>query len=482
MNEVGQIIERFVKSSAEPVLIEAGEEAFAISDANFLLESRNGVVSLQAWDQRRNVVRRVTGIERQSRGRLVLRIERFAKRSGTLELVDLKHPAGANATLHGARLEFQQRFQRFLRRQFPTYKIAELSTECDLEHSLSPAYPRALLRQGASGWAALGADIYHPDGALTFGLIWLDYLRRRDTGVVIHGLLLYLPAEHEKTTCLRLRLLNRRAAEYTAFAYDQEGCERRIDLNDYGNLATRLEPCRRSVSAEADVAPDLAAALPGVDRFERGDGELSWRVNGLEFARTSGHELLVGIDRRRKLSSGHARDVHRLAAELSRLRSAEAKDRQNPLFLRNPEAWLESQARRNIEEIDARLRPAPIYGQVPAFAAVDRGVLDLLAVDERGRLAVIEMKASQDIHLPLQALDYWMRVRWHVGRGDFSKQGYFPGVELTGEPPRLLLVSPALEFHPTSDRILRYFSPEVPVEKVGVGLQWRKELKVVWRS
>ena len=29
----------------------------------------------------------------------------------------------------------------------------------------------------------------------------------------------------------------------------------------------------------------------------------------------------------------------------------------------------------------------------------------------RGRLAVIELKADEDLHLPLQALDYWIRVR-----------------------------------------------------------------------
>ena len=54
-------------------------------------------------------------------------------------------------------------------------------------------------------------------------------------------------------------------------------------------------------------------------------------------------------------------------------------------------------------------------------------MLDLLAVDHRGRLAVIELKASEDVHLPLQALDYWMRVQWHVERREFQANGYFPG-------------------------------------------------------
>ncbi len=83
-----------------------------------------------------------------------------------------------------------------------------------------------------------------------------------------------------------------------------------------------------------------------------------------------------------------------------------------------------------IQEIDASLAPAPVYGQVPAFAAAERGVLDLLAVDHRGRLAVIELKASEDVHLPLQALDYWMRVQWHVEHSEFQANGYFPGTRV----------------------------------------------------
>ena len=99
----------------------------------------------------------------------------------------------------------------------------------------------------------------------------------------------------------------------------------------------------------------------------------------------------------------------------------------------------------------------PIYGQVPAFAAGERGVLDLLAVDHTGRLTVVELKARADLHLPLQALDYWMRVKWHLDRGEFSANGYFPGIELRPDPPRLLLVSPSLEFHPTTETIIELF-------------------------
>jgi hypothetical protein len=125
--------------------------------------------------------------------------------------------------------------------------------------------------------------------------------------------------------------------------------------------------------------------------------------------------------------------------------------------------------------------PAPVYDQVPAFAGGDRGVLDLLAIEHSGRLAVLELKATADLQLPLQALDYWLRVKWHLDRDEFSSNGYFPGIALRPEPPRLFLVSPALEFHPATETILSYFSPSIDVERVGVGVEWRKGLEVMFR-
>jgi hypothetical protein len=108
-------------------------------------------------------------------------------------------------------------------------------------------------------------------------------------------------------------------------------------------------------------------------------------------------------------------------------------------------------------------------------------VIDLLAAGRDGRLAVIELKASADIHLPLQALDYWVRVKWRLGRGEFTPAGYFPGVALRPDPPRLVLVSPALDFHPTIETILGFFPPAIDVLRIGVGVEWRKGLHVMFR-
>jgi hypothetical protein len=137
--------------------------------------------------------------------------------------------------------------------------------------------------------------------------------------------------------------------------------------------------------------------------------------------------------------------------------------------------------RAQIETVNAALVREPVYGQVPAFAAGDRGILDLLAVDYTGRLAVVELKATADLQLPLQALDYWIRVKWHLDRGEFRTFGYFPDTALVPEPPRLLLVAPSLEFHPTTETILTFFAPGIEVERIGLAVDWRKKLEVMFR-
>ena len=143
------------------------------------------------------------------------------------------------------------------------------------------------------------------------------------------------------------------------------------------------------------------------------------------------------------------------------------------------ERMLESIIRSNVAMIDATLLPSPIHGQVLTFAGGDRDLIDLLAVSCEGRLAVLELKITEDLHLPMQALDYWMRIRWHAERNELPH--LFPGIPLANTLPKLLLVAPAMSFHSSNALVLRYFSPEIEVERVGVNSDWDQRLKVVLR-
>jgi len=478
--ELQAAVERFLKASRQPALLEPGEPIIPLTGANFSLDVRSSRVTLQAWDEQRNVVRRVVDIQEEARGRLELVAERFAGKRGSLYLVDLARPAGPDWERRGTRLVFRERFRQFLSREFPAWRIAEISTEQDLEHSLSPAFPRALLKHGSAGLAAISSppDALNASSALSFGLIWLDYLRRRERRGTVEGLALFAPAGQERSIALRLRCLNPERARLELFAYSESGRTARIDIHDAGNLETKLDVCRQRAN-EHSQALERLLSVPGVEQVVTSDGETSVRVRGLEFARTASAEIVFGLGERVPLSTANIAECEKLARDLARLRDAEVSG--GDLYLRNPEAWLESQVRRNLDAIDPSLAPKPVYGQVPAFAAGDRGIIDLLAADRAGRLAVIELKASADLHLPLQALDYWMRVNWHLERDEFGSNGYFPGIPLKKDPPRLLLVAPALEFHPTTEGILSYFAPSIEVERIGLGIGWRRGMNVMFR-
>ncbi len=507
-------IERFLKASQTPVLMEPGEDPLAVTAETFVAATRGSALVIECWDTARNVTRRVTGIRLERPGRLELEIERFGGRAGILSLIDMGRAANHEAIRRGTRLKYRERFRQSLHRQFPEWRIAELSAEQDLERSLSPCYPRALLRKGQTGLAAIGApdDAVEPEEALTFGLIWLDYLRHRERRLVVEGLAIFVPAGAEASTCHRVRYLNRAAAQFLVYIHetrpsDSGGWEQRVNPGDYTNLDTRLEPRRRPLVEES---PELirwaerVGRIDGVEQRVRQDGSVSFAVRGLEFARAGNGEFAFGLDRKRivrevrstgrdkgpfgkegflaELGGSTLAEVEELARGIARVRHADAADPRNPLYTRHPETWLESQVRLEIETIDATLLPSPIYSQVPETAGGARGILDLLAVDRAGRLAILELKASQDIHMPLQGLDYWMQVKWHLDRGEFAEHGFFPGIRLSQEAPRLMMVAPALEWHPTNETVLRYLDRGIDIQRVGIGLKWRRGIEVMFRT
>ena len=479
-------IQRFLAGSKSPVLIEPGEGQIALTGDSYHVEFLNGRLTLQAWNKDRNVVRKVTGISAEKTGRLDLLVEHFGKRIGKIQLLDLARPQSQSASKRGSRLRFREAFGRSLSRQFPGWTLSDLTTEQDLQHSLSPVYPRAFLKKGTAGIAAIGAaaDTADCSGILSFGLIWLDYLRKREPKIKVAGLVLFLPPGQERTTCLRLLYLDETKANCSVYVYSEEGYEQRVDLKDYGNLDTQLPPRHKALpvmNASMDVWVAQLCRIPGVEAIDGGDGSLSLRVRGMEFAKRTSEAFLFGIETKYPIHASNFPEVEALARHLAVKRHGDNTDKRSLLYQSHPEQWLESQVRAAVQSLDARLESSPIYGQVPAFAGGERGVIDLLVVEGNGRLAIIELKTTEDIQLPLQALDYWMRVKWHVDRDEFTAKGYFPGVPLVKRAPRLLLAAPALSFHPTSEIILGYFSPAIDVERMGVSMDWRRNLQVVFR-
>jgi hypothetical protein len=227
------------------------------------------------------------------------------------------------------------------------------------------------------------------------------------------------------------------------------------------------------LSGDVDVVPDSAGTA------------LSLRIAGLEVARVDGQlapRVYFGLEGSfHRLGESRRSDFRDFLNQVRRVRRADSPDPRQEFYRLQSERWLESLLLKDITRLDPALSPEPVYPQVPAFSGTDRGVIDILATMKRGRLAVVELKVQEEINLPLQGLDYWLRVKWLQDRNQFQEFGYFQGCTLSPEAPLLYLVSPAFRFHSTTARILRYLDRRIEVITVGLNDSWRKEIKILFR-
>jgi len=468
---------------------EAGSFLPQLTGFQYEVRAQGGRVLLQLWTGQQNLVRQVLRIEEASDDRLLLEVQRFGRpQPAKLELVRRDAPRAA-ARL--SRENFRERFCRFLQEQFPDEVVESLTSAPDLEHSFSGSYTRGVVTRGSQAWAVLAAAPSESpataDAALSFGLLWLDAVRQRAGRRAVAGLRLFLPGAGCSSTAERLRAL---APAVHVELYEVDGAEwraRRFPVSDSGNLATFLRPRRETeqllLAAQGDIEKIVRLAPDAVDTVvPAGTREVALRWRGLEFAHWRDGQVEFGLNQRRKLGPGAWSALQRLVNKLAKRRSPQAADANHPLFRAQPERWLGTLIQADPARLDARLHPAHLYAQTAPTAGGQRSVLDLLGVTRDGRLVVIELKASEDIHLPLQAAEYWLRVRHHQQQGDFTRLGYFRGVELRAAPPLLYLVAPGFRFHPTTGVLVRCLAPGIEVTCIGLNESWRRGVQVLFRQ
>jgi len=224
-------------------------------------------------------------------------------------------------------------------------------------------------------------------------------------------------------------------------------------------------------------APDATSVHPAIQ-----DKEVILCFFGLPFVRWQEGNIYFGNGQIwRQLSPKPERQLHQSIQNLKNFRNSFSNDLQHPLYRAQPERWMQHLVRQDVRRIDVTLDPDRVYEQVVAKSAGQHGVLDLLTVTRSKRLAIIHLKATENPQLPLQAADYWQRIRRHQALGDLPRYGYFPQIELQNTPPILYLVAPALRFHPTTETLLKCLSPEIEVVRVGLAESWRRELRIVMR-
>jgi len=493
-------VEDFLVASRTAVVLEDGATMFDLAQSKYSVTGEHNKCLLHLWSAERNVVRRVVDAELKN-DVLRLAVQKLGQsRPSKLEICrerDRRTPSAKKA----ARLAYLQRLTRVLGRNFPTFKLLRLSNAIDLEQSFGPIYARGLLRQGQTAFAVLGVNAQETqvsiDAALTFGILWLDVCRQAQASqTAVEGLKLFVPAGASGLSRERMAHLNPDAAKWQLYELEErEEWLKEVDCADRGNVATRLVRCTNDTTARERFAASVAwvrGVMPETEVAVLSPAEIAFRCHGLEFARarlaqTPGEfrtteEVVFGIGAEEKvLSEENAPRFAELVRRIGEVRHSEGP-RDNVLWRLHPERWLESLVMQDVSAVDERLDPACFYSQLPAFSASDRAMIDVLAVTREGRLAVIELKADEDIHLPLQGLDYWSRVAWHHARGEFQSFGYFPGRELSPDEPLLYLVAPALHVHPATDTLLRYLSPKIEWTLLAIDERWRKEMGIVFHK
>jgi hypothetical protein len=445
---------------------------------------------LHLWSEQCNLTRRVLAITDHSGERLALAVERFGRsRPDRLEFVrrDFERPLRDRS-----REEFCAHMRRILPQQFPDETLESLSISPDLEHSLSGNYARGLIRRGALHTAVLAV----PDGesadtvenSLTFALLWLEHTRRSSRRGSVSGLRLILPKDASRSIAHRFAALDPRLP---LELYERDAALdtlEKVDPRSAGNIATWLVSRRETQAlldqAQSSLAPICALASHAITLHPSPQSrEVCLRFRGLAFARWEEGRVFFGADGARKeLTPATQPLLQSLLHDLEIHRNPLASDTRHTFYRSQAERWLESLVRDDVSPIDPALDPEFVYSQVFAHAGGEHGILDLLSVTRSGRLAILELKATEHVHLPLQAADYWLRIRRHLAQDDFPRYGYFSGVALQPAPPLLYLVAPALRFHPATDTLLRYLTPELEVVRVGLAESWRRGLRVVMRQ
>ncbi len=541
--QIAECIESYLAAHPDALLLEDGRTIFDLKTCRCSASESHGRCILELWSEQQNLVRTVIGIEHRRSGLRILTRRLGSTRPQCFELTApnslSSDQASSNhrrtrqnpSTTQAARRRYLPLLQRVLERNFADSRLHGLSSAIDLEHSFGPAYARAILTRGQRAEAILGVapgeSAATIDGALTIGLLWLDLCRQnsqtkpedhpRNPQRHFAGLKLILPRGAAQTVAHRLAWLNHDLASFELFELDHRSEELLpIDFRDFGNLDSHL-------SHAFDAESALARARPGIDRVltlldpgfqiqvelcPRSASEVSLLRHGLEFARVrqvpgqksfaAQTEITFGAGIHETTLSAGSEDLCRNLLQRLFLERHPDRDQNSALYRLQPEKWLESRIRTQLPNFLPTLNGAFLYAQVPAIASSERGMLDLLTVDTEGRLVILEVKADEDMNLPLQGLDYWIRVHaLHADRrtghnretGALERAGYFAAAsqpenpaEISPLPPRLWMIAPALRIHPSNQIVLRYLSPQVEWQMIAVSEHWRRDLKIIFRK
>lgn len=485
-----------------------GEAAFTLRRKNCEWSVEWGKLIFAWWDDEHSQSWRVTSYAVED-AELILHAKRGLGRE--IIALTLRNEARWRERIETEELELPERRRIYAQLLARLLNAPLPRTTSDAEQpAFTPAkYARLKFKRGKEITLAVGAcaaeSLADTDGVIAAGLVWLtNFNQQREAKQQFDQkakcLRFCLPDGRAQTAIERLALLDTShlGARTECFEVD----ERRETLTAV-QLATQdelLNAHPRELYWPASEPPDnpwrerIVRCAPELIEVRRLGERESYAIHGLEFARWSGGEtprVMFGVAGLRdeneaseltKLTEASLPRLERLVREIAARRSATATDRRHPFYRLREEAWLESLLRQNIRVLDAAFDDRFVYSQIPAWRGDERSVIDLLTVryeaGQEPRLAVIEIKASEDSQLPLQGLDYWLRVEQARLRGEFARRGLFSGIRLADRSPLLYLLAPRLRFHRSFAAIAGCLSSQIEAFQVGVNANWRDGIRV----
>jgi len=479
----------FTQDSDAPLAIRSGEFDFSVAHRRLIF---------WCWTEKGSRSWRVTAWNWSGEKLLLEATRRMGADVSVLELVPRASAKAVVASIAAARQARCEKLARIACDNLSGGKIERATLSPGMRRDQPGRYARIVLRSPHERIAVTAtvaqSDARNVDSLFSSALLWFNRVRGRAKRPFIEKLLMVV--EHGILEAARQRhaLLTeslQRSIKLFEIDEDWEQLSLVRPLERKGLWKKRLSrfPPITETETGKSAMQIVAQAPQAIDVVASRHGQ-TLRYHGLPFARLrrvmDRDRIWFGIEgsRRRLLDEHYEQDWAKLFCDLETYRHETCRDRRHWLYRASGEAWLESILRRNISKLDPGLIVAPLYAQFRTSHGGPTGArpIDLLALRHDGRLAVIELKVSEDREHVFQGVDYWRRVEAHRRRGHIATAKLFGEREISDESPLVYLVAPTLRFHPSFATLARTIAPDIEIYRFDINEDWRACVRVVRRE
>lgn len=474
-----------------------GATTHALSRRELDIQVAHGRLIFNCWTEKGTRLWRIFSWEAAGEKISLQTSRRMGAERPLIELIPRSAASAIALTVKAARQARCELLGRLACSMLPTAKLERCALSPGARRGQPGRYGRIVLLQRHRRVAVTGSvassHASDADSFLAASLLWFKRTNERAKPPYIEQLWLVVEKALSKPVLQRVALLRQGLQDaICVYEVDEQLCElTRLEIPTRTDLwkrrLARFPPATPTDSSE--VTKRLLETAPqAIDVVHVRHGQ-TLRYLGLPFARirrVMGEDRVwFGVEgaRRRLLDQETEDECIALLSELMEHRSADATDHHHAFYRNAGEAWLESLLRRDITRLDPGLIIAPLHAQFRIGRGGAPGVrpIDLLALRQDGRLAVIELKVTEAREHVFQGADYWQRVEAHRRRGHITRAKLFGERKISNQSPLIYLVAPTLRVHPAFNTLARFIAPDLEIYRFDINDDWRFGVRVMRR-